>query len=235
MVLVVAALIATACQPQLPTSKAYPITVLTPDGRDRYQITDEGTGFIATAPTSNTSSNLRVAVLAETAPTSTDEQSCVTWNGPITGYVQPGLALRVRSDSGSNKAIMVTNNIYYDYRTAFNVHVVVSVASPMLKRVGSVSLPDAVGPDPQNQTPPPWRMCARVIGTNVDLKVWALAERPTEPAWGDPQYSGTVVVPTDWVYPGRPGTYVGHLAPGQSTSFTDLAVEALPAEVSPAA
>lgn len=235
MVLVVAALIASACQPQLPTSKTYPITVLTPDGQDRYQITDKGTGFIASAPRSNTSSNLRVAVVAETAPTSTNEQSCVTWTGPITGYVQPGLVLRARSDSGSNKAIMVTNNVYYSYRTGFNVHVVVSTSSPMLRQVGSVSLPDAVGPDLADQILPPWRMCARVIGTSVDLKVWAIAEHPDEPAWGDPQYSGKVAVPADWVYSGRPGTYVGHLAPGQSTAFTDLAVEALPAEVSRAA
>lgn len=226
----------TACQPQPPKPPptrsvwgSYAMGILTHDGSDRYTLTDQGDGFVVAAPTTNTSGNLRVAIIPETSTFSTNQQACVTWDGPLEGFTQPGLTLRVQSSQDSTKAIMVTNNIVYHYRTGFNVHLAVSTADPRLTPVGSVVLPDAVGPSPFDQTPPPWRLCARAIGDQVELKVWALDQVPTEPAWGDPQYGGTVALPEGSTYSGQAGYYTGHLSPGQSTTFRDGAVQSLEA------
>ena len=201
---------------------------LTPDGGDTYVITPVEGGFKATAPTTNKSANSRYAVLRADAATSVDQQACVTWDGPMANAIQPGLTLRVHSTAQSNRAIMITNNIYYSWRTGFNVHLAVSVADPILKQVGGVALPEAVGSDPFDMAPLPWRMCARAIGDQVELKVWQSAVLSEEPAWGDPDHTGVVTLPPDWVYAGRPGAYVGHLQPGESTSFSDTVTKDLP-------
>lgn len=202
--------------------------VLTADGNDRYTLTDQAPGLTVGAPATNAASNLRVAIIPKASPVAIDQQSCVTWAGPVAGIIQPGITLRIQSTRRETKAIMVTNNILYSFRTGFNTHLAVSTADPKLTQVGSVVLPEAVGPNPFDPTPPPWRMCARAIGSQVELKVWALDTVPTEPAWGDAKYGGTVTLPAGWVYAGQPGYYAGHLKAGQTTTFRDGAVKTLP-------
>jgi hypothetical protein len=217
---------ATACQP-VPAGPTvvhggtYTAGTITPDHGDAYTIVDQGSGFTAKAPKSNASANLRLAVVKDSAPMSVDQSACINWSGPNSNITQPGLVLRNHTDNGRTQAIMVTNNIIFAFRPGFNVHLADSTAPTRLKQIGSGSLTEAVGGfyDPK---PFPWRICARAQGTTVDVKAWSVPSFPTEPAWGDPKFGYSVQVPSDWVFAGRPGAYIGHIAPGGSAKLTSL-------------
>ena len=58
----------------------------------------------------------------------------------------------------------------------------------------------------------PWRVCARVEGPVLSVKLWA-ASQP-EPAWSDHLHVSSVVVPAGWRNRGRVGWYAGHLKAG---------------------
>jgi hypothetical protein len=47
--------------------------------------------------------------------------------------------------------------------------------------------------------------------------------------WEDPKFGTTVTLPSEWVYPGRPGFYLGHLEMGDDAAFADESVNTLPA------
>jgi hypothetical protein len=89
---------------------------------------------------------------------------------------------------------------------------------------GSVNLAPVFWPN-QQLAPLPWRICARVEGDIVKVKGWIAGQ--AEPAWNDPVHTGSVRIPIEWVYPGKAGWYVGHLAPGHSTTMTDLVLDRL--------
>jgi len=216
-------LLATACQPRTATQGRHRWGAITPDGTDRYTFTDDPTGFSVVAPPSNAGNNLRLAVVRTDARASIDQRACATWNGPSSGVIQPGVVLRARIDAHRTRAIMVSDGIYVGVRTIFNVHLADSTAAEPFRKVGVVSLPYSVGQNPFHQAPLPWRICARVVGTEVTVKAWPIAAYRGEPRWGDPVTSGTVAVPSDWVYRGLAGVYVGHLEPGQQTRFSDVA------------
>lgn len=218
---------AAACQPIRTTHGPYRAGTITPDGEDHYLITPQGTGFDVSAPTSNTSTNLRRAVVLTSTPLSVDQQACATWPGPSGSGIQPGLVLRAELAPSYTRAIMVTNNVLFGARTGFNVHVADSRTQPPYTLVGQVTLPDSVGPDPFHQEPLPWRLCARVQARHLELKVWPTANVAGEPAWNDPTYTRAVTVPANWVIAGQPGVYVGHLARGESTRFRDLSAGAI--------
>ena len=221
----VAAVAAVACQPTRTVHGSYVAGTLTADGNDAYVITDRGSGFDVAAPSSNQGGNLRRAVVKADAPSSVDQTSCVTWTGAAGQSIQPGLSLRTRITSERTRAVTVTDNIVYGVRSAFNVHGFDSAASQPYVKYGSVSLPDSLGADPAHPAPLPWRMCARADGTRIDVKVWSTVTQPTEPAWGDTRFSGSVTVPQEWTAAGQPGVYVGHLEPGESTSYRSGATE----------
>lgn len=198
--------------------------VVTPDGEDRYQLRSNGSTLIVAAPGTNRASNLRVVGGARNASFAVDQRSCLTWEGPPSGTTQPGLALRIRNGSGGTQAITVSNNIWMASRNALNVHLVDSGKPPgeELTFAGSVALPLALGPEPAWGAPLPWRLCARVEGRTVEVAAWPLSTTKTGTPWGDVTYSGTVVVPEEWVYAGQAGWYAGHLAPGEVTRYRDL-------------
>lgn len=211
----------------------YRIGVISSDRADRYNVSSTEQGFNVSAPRSNTDANLRVVVVADGAPISVDQEACITWKGAVDRIAQPGIALRVRTSSSRTRAITVTDNIFYGARWAFNFHVADSTPASLeeMHPIGSF-MPSGFGTGFATgfgSVPPlPWRLCARVVGRRFEAKVWATQSRQGEPAYGDPAFSGSVELPVELVYSGRPGTYVGHLSPGESAAVVDGSAQRLP-------
>lgn len=129
--------------------------------------------------------------------------------------------MRTRTDAqGNTQAITITKNIFGTFGWEFNVHLWISGPTRVQELVGKFNFYKSFISSEGGLYPLPWRMCARTLGTTVDLKVWPTS-RP-EPAWGDPRYSGSVTVPRRWVYPGFAGWYIGHLQPGHHATFTEM-------------
>src|SRR5699024_1790859 len=143
-------------------------SVVTKDGDDAYQVgRPEADTIDVTAPASNRGGNHRMAVVAEDAPVSIDQESCVTWNGPLVGNSQPGVVLRARSDDDHTQLIMVTNNIVYGWRPGVNVHLIDSKRWPETFASAGSFTSDHIGAEGQ---PLPWRFCARATGDQVSAK-----------------------------------------------------------------
>ena len=199
---------------------------LTPEGNDQYFIDRHGTGATVTAPVSNTGENTRTVFYPRQGPNTSEAVSCATWVFESTLQAQEGVALRVTKDDLARvRAITVTKNIVFGATWVFNVHLWDTSAPVPLTQIGGVDLSAAL--NPYGTWPLPWRMCARAIGSVVELKVWRTAER--EPAWGDRQHGGAVLVDSSWVYAGRAGWYIGHLPPGGAVEFADLGTATEPA------
>ncbi len=193
--------------------------VLTPDGFDTYTLTSgSGSARIQARP-DNRDTNLREAFWPIDGPEVVDEQSCATWSEATGGETQQGAVLRLSTAFGRVRAVTVTKNIWFYGVWVFNVHVWDTSSLQPFTLVGQVDLRDELYPGGVLQ-PLPWHLCARVIGSVLDLKVWHGGE--AEPAWGDGLHGGTVVLPDGWVYPGRAGWYLGHLGAGDVARFDDL-------------
>ncbi|CAN5870607.1 hypothetical protein BH23ACT2_BH23ACT2_12000 [soil metagenome] len=211
----------------------YRSEILTPDGGDVYRIDESADRVTVTAPTTNRSGNLRLVAVRDGLEPSVDQESCITWSGPLHASVQPGVALRVSGAPDDTRAITVSNNVWMLNRRDINVHLAKTAEGPVsdqMTLVGKVALPSALGADVYSQKPLPWRMCARANGTTVEVKAWSTAEQTDEPSWDDPRFAGAVPVPADWVYPGRPGWYAGHLGPGEQIHYGDDVAGALAPE-----
>lgn len=217
-------------------AETYTSTVITPDGDDIYLI-DQPPGEVeeltVAAPGANRSGNLRTVAVLDGVEPSTDQESCISWLGPRYDRVQPGLALRVTSSEGQVRAITVSNNVWLQDRSSFNVHLADSAAGEGLEErmvaVGKIALPSGLGEGIFTMTPLPWRMCARAEGTTISVKAWSTDEHPEEPAWDDLGFAGSVEVPPDWVHSGRPGFYMAHLAPGERAHLTNDVTRSLAA------
>lgn len=166
----------------------------------------------------NKGSNTRTLIWHTGRAASVDQSACTTFTNDA-WPTQEGVALRVSTDGHPGRAITVMKNIYGSATTRFNVQLI------------DMSLPTEHG----RITPPvpgaefaavlagptqPWRLCARVIGDRLDYKVWLAAS--SEPAWDDPTASRTMTLPQSWVYPGRPGVYLGHLTAGAGATLTAI-------------
>lgn len=208
---------------------AGPLTtrVLTPDGPPSYRFT-VGPGTVGVAslvpgssdPTAGGSQ--RYLIWPADAPRVRDAQSCVTWSDERGGMVQEGVALRVvPGPGGSVRAITVTKNVWLGFYFSFNIHTWdTSGARPKpYEAVGSVDLHDTFVRGGQ-YVALPWRLCARVQGSRLDLKVWPVSS--PEPDWEDPLYGTTITLPAGWDEPGYAGWYVGHLRSGGSVKLSDL-------------
>ena len=189
--------------------------VLTPDGTAAYQYANSG-GTVTVTPVAGTSGpNLRTVFTPSGVAASTDQESCATWSDRQGQYVQMGAALRVRRGSGRLRAITVTQNVY-GWRWIFNVHVWDTASSPPMKEVGQLDFSKALGVPPVSRL----HLCARVIGTTVQAKVWPVGQ--AEPTWTTRGFVGSAAVAKSWVYAGEAGWYVGHLATGDSAMFSGL-------------
>ena len=198
------------------TVGAWQVGVLTPNGGDTYSITaNHGTVQLG-APSSNKGGNLRLAAARHEAPVTTDHHACTTWGGPTSNNIQPGVALRTSMSGNHTRAIVVSNNIFFKARGVWNVHYMDSTMPGGFTLIAGFPLLGPVVP----YAPPPWRVCAKVEGDLLTVKVWPLRE--PEPYWSDPNRAGAVRLAPEHVYSGRPGWYAAHLRAGESTSLTDV-------------
>ncbi len=195
------------------------VVVLTPNGYDSYTFSS-GPGYAQfDARPDNRDSNLRQVFWPSGGPEVVDQQSCATWSDATVANTQQGAVLRLSTADGHVRAITVTKNIAYYSVWVFNVHVWDTASAQPFTLVGQVNLGSEFFANGQ-VAPLPWHLCARVIGSTVDLKAWHDPEG--EPAWGNSMRSGSVALPDGWVYPGHAGWYIAHLVPGGFARFEDL-------------
>jgi hypothetical protein len=187
----------------------------TQDAADTYEVQASAGAIRVVAPPTNVSgpdgSDTRSVLWPTAAPTSTNQQSCVSWTGASHAGMQQGLALRVRSSADRFQAIVVAKNVWYGAAWQMNVYTWDTGRRPYFGVHGAVPLQEAyasAGPAPEA----PWRVCARVDLDQVRIKGWWTSE--PEPAWDDPAHTGAVRLPLDWVYAGTAGWYAGHVEPG---------------------
>lgn len=212
-----------SCRPTVsPLDPSLRAGILTPDGADVYGLTVANGVVRAAAPANNASGNTRVGFWRSAELASVNQQTCATWVDARSELYQQGAALRVRTANGRTTAITVTNNIFFHARWIFNVHVMDSAANPRFRQIASFDLSSVFNPGGSGNVPPyPWRMCARVMGDTVSFIVWPLTH--AQPSWNDARYGGSVRLPAGWGSAGSPGFYVGHLEPGDSVGYRDLA------------
>lgn len=216
--------------------------VLTADGTDRYDVTAARPGTIeVTAPESNQGTNLRLVAWQPDRPASVDQQQCATWPSVVDlsvvglpglkgnpGIWQPGIALRIVSNQTATKAIAISQNVWaggvwefwvqlWDTGTAAKMHAttVFDARSALAMSIGPDGLPDRL-------RPPPWHVCARVVGARLDFKIWT--GNKAEPTYDDRRHAFHLRLPTEWVYAGYPGSYAGHVRPGKTVRFGQITV-----------
>ena len=215
------ALVATACQRTevvlYDASKTPNLAFhyISRDGHDTYSL-KLGPGAVRiNAPSTNQAtpqgSATRIAIWPPATKMVTDQQSCASWTDSRGKWAQQGIALRIRIDGSRFRAIVVGKNIVYGASWQMNVYTWDSARSPYFQTHGAVSLrtPFAAGDAPR---PLPWKVCARVEGRTVTIKGWRKDE--SERTWSDPQHTGRVTLPSEWVFAGKAGWYAGHVQPG---------------------
>jgi len=220
--------------PTVTTGTALESRELTADGSDWYNAGSGLPGLAdVTAPASNQSGNLREVFWPEGAPSTVDEQTCATWPTESTWSVQQGAALRIRTDpDGTVHALTVTKNVFAGPTWLFSIHEWDSSADPAFHGLGTFDLSSVFrGPDGLPR-PLPWRLCARVLGTRFEFKVWPAAQ--TTPSWGDARYGGGVDLDPSWNRLGVAGWYVGHLPPGGHAKFSLMRTWLIGTPVGPA-
>jgi len=199
-------------------------SVATSDGALTYEfVPSQGGGRVLVESLPGTGSNLRMVWTVPDARASRDHQVCDTWgetDGPIT---QQGVSLRIDAKDGKvMRAISVMKNIWGGGIWIFNV---IGFTDGSFVDLASVDLSAAF--DPGGIVPSlPWRMCARVLRDSLSWKVWPVAG--PEPAWGDSTFGATITLPSEWIYSGQPGFYVGHLESGDYACFSDESMTTLP-------
>ncbi|HRW38656.1 MAG: hypothetical protein KDB04_03850 [Acidimicrobiales bacterium] len=196
---------------------------VTRDGSDIYLLSPGQGSLRISAPTSNRAtpegSQTRTVIWPPSTTMTHNQESCATWTDSKGAWVQQGLALRVRSDGSRFRAIVVAKNIWYGAEWQMNVYTWDTARTPYFRTHGAVSLrkPFADGDVPR---PLPWRVCARAEGDLVTIKGWRIEEG--EPAWDDPDHTGTVRLPSDWVFAGKAGWYGGHIQPGGTIGMAGM-------------
>lgn len=217
-------LLTAACRPEpvpgLPTG--WSGTFITRDGADSFVMASGRAGhselFRVRGPVSNRGSNTRLIARPSDAPTSRDHEVCATatstsWLG------QEGVALRDRLEPDRHRVITVTKNVYGGATTVYNVHLWDSRRPGVGTHIAQVNKAAAftdVGLVPRV----PRRLCAQVAGSRLTFKVWS--QDRAEPGWADPVHATSVELPREWVFEGRPATYVGHVAANQTLTLSDI-------------
>ena len=202
---------------------------LTAEGFDTYSWSTAGRSLTVQANLANRGSNLRSVWWSPTEQMSRDQQSCVTWRRNTGVEVQPGVALRIRRRDGEVRAITVSNNVWAGNRAGWNLHTWIARSGQPteFQLVGQVRSLSGLSDDPLQLPPLPWRICGRVVGPTVELKVWASRARQRAPRWGDKRFGAAFALPPGWNLPGVPGGYTGHLEPGSQVEFSGEAAGAV--------
>jgi hypothetical protein len=221
------ALFAAACQPAKPPPVWTPIDPsyegdqVTRDGTDTYALTKLGsTTATATANETNTGGNTRAAYWPAGQEPSTDKQVCARWDSESGPINQQGAAFRLnRPADGFTRVLTVTKNVWAYANYIFNIHYWDEQGAHIISQFNmATALSDAEG----QLIALPWDFCARISGSAVEFIVWI--DGQPQPAWGDALHGGSSVVPSGWETPGEAGWYVGHLQPGDSTSYSHMTI-----------
>ena len=221
------------CNEIAPLDPTLHAAFLTVDPDDDFGVTVEGDLTRVTAAATNTSTNTRLVVWRAGAPVTADQRSCVSWaeEDTTTGHhLQQGVALRIRSEAGRTRAVVVTKNMWSSGFWTYDVHVMDSAADQPFVRLGRVDMIDVVVRSGV-LAPAPWRLCAQVVGDTVTVKLWPADV--AEPPWGDGVHGGSIALPPGWGAPGVAGWYAGHLGPGQALDLLDPRI--VPLSAGPAA
>lgn len=133
--------------------------------------------------------------------------------------VQEGVALRMRSDGARHRGITVMKNIWAGATSVYNVHLWDTTIGGGLpaRHIAGFQMDTAALPIDNDRVAR--RLCAKVEGAMLRFKVWR-ADQP-EPAWSNPIAARSLRLPTDWVFSGQPGLYIGHLPANGWAVFTD--------------
>jgi Calx-beta domain len=193
---------------------------------DTYSVTPSAGAVTVSGNASVTSPNDRMLFWPTSETPTSDQQVCATWSAqqPAQGIgvlVQEGLALRFATRDGVTKGITITKNVWGYANYYLIVHVWNSSVSIPFKTVESVDL-NSYLVHGHVLDPLPWNLCARVVGSTLQFEVWTAGD-PT-PAWGDTTQGATVPLPPGYDFAGVAGWYVGHLAHGDSTTYSNLSV-----------
>ena len=152
----------------------------------------------------------------------------------------PGVALRIRPgvNGGPSRAITITQSAYRAKMSIFMVALVradvsdtgaVASTTPIEALDFRHLLGDATGFDAEGEgsiettlEPPPWHVCARVLGTTLSMMVWIDGDE--QPTWDDEDHVRELKLAPHLVYPGYAGGYQQGLSPGRESVFSDLEV-----------
>jgi hypothetical protein len=196
--------------------------IVTPDGSDVPYIFKERTNNVKiTAPSTNTGGNLREFFWPANSPDAQDSTSCAKWSSQTDALTQQGIAARIIDTPAGTRGVTVTKNIFYYASWVFNVHVWdTSRPGEPYTQIASFDMSEVVGNFDTGMQPFPWSVCTRVVGQNLQLKVW-LSSSP-QPSWNDSKHVRSTTMPIEWVQPGKTGWYIGHVKPGQIAEFQNL-------------
>lgn len=193
-----------------------------------YSYTGDEHDAVAWAGDGPIDENIREVFWPAGTPFQLDHDVCMTWNDPATvadrPYPQPGLALRIApSGPGSSgvRAVTITQNVFGGAISIVWVDVWDSAYGTMPTGVAKFDVGPIVAVG-EGTMAPTWRVCGRVRGAKVAIKVWV--DGP-EPSWSDPTHVFTTTIPDEWVQPGYAGGYIGHLHAGGAAAFSDIEVD----------
>ena len=207
-----------ACAPApRPGSGNFTARVITSDGA--YSVAVSGGNLNVRNGGSQRGADTRIVVTEAGSPANSVCATIKPVRGGLTAFSQPGVALHVRSSGGRTTAITLTNNVLWGARWNWNVHYMDSGRRPTHVGLGSITAPGFYRQG-MAMPPLPWRVCARTVGNSLQGKIWKAGAR--EPAWGDPNFGGAVVLPSGLANGGESGIYAGHLDPGQQLNFGDI-------------
>ena len=189
-------------------------------GGATYTYSSPSSGLVEVSASSLTSGNDREFFYSTTGNSDADSSACETTSG--TEPAQPGIAFRITDNLNVISAVTVTENIFGSSSSSgyndFNVHIWDTSQSPVYHLVGQVKI-NALPSSPQ---PEPLNVCADITGRLVRFVAWTSG---TQPAWGDPNWGGSVTLPSDAPTSGYTGFFAGHVPAGTSADYSNLTVD----------
>ena len=182
-----------------------------------YSYSAASSGTVIVSASTITGGNDREFFYSTADSTYADSSACERVSG--TSPAQPGIAFRVTDENNVTTAVTVTENVFgssgYNY---FNIHIWDTSQSPVYHLVGQVKI-NALPSSPQ---PEPLNVCADITGRLVRFVAWTSG---TQPAWGDPNWGGSVTLPSDAPTSGYTGFFAGHVPAGTSADYSNLTVD----------
>lgn len=213
------------------------VSSLSPHVFSRSALTSEGSPFryargagdrvVVRASRADPDENRREVFSKRGARITRNQTSCATWVEGSNDLVQEGLAVRIVDQGGRVRAITLTKNTVFHWTWVFNIVSwdTARQGDPwrMIDQfdMGSALSTTALNTSERGVEPFPWRVCLRVSGGTIALKLW-LPGRMDRPSWRDPAYTRRTELPAAFDMAGKPGWYVGHLPAGDSVVYADL-------------